>query len=87
MRMDRTTIVLESVEDYDDIIRGVQENFNLNPKSKTTNGMILSDNNNQQDIKVTGRIDDDEETTTIAIECKDKKIAESIRDWVKENYS
>lgn len=85
--MDRTTIVLESMEDYDDIIRGVQENFHFNPKNKTTNGMIMSDNKNHEDIKVTGRIDDDEETTTIAIECKDKRMAENIKNWVKDNYS
>ncbi|NLZ47209.1 MAG: hypothetical protein GX895_00205 [Clostridiales bacterium] len=85
--MDRTTIVLESMENYDDIIRGVQESFHLIPETRTTNGMILCDNKNHEDIKVTGRIDDDEETTTIAIECKDKRIAEDIRNWVKENYS
>lgn len=85
--MDKTTIVLESMEDYDDIIRGVQESFHLNPKTKTTNGMILLDNRRNEEIKVTGRIDDDEETTTIAIECKDIRMAEDIRRWVKEKYS
>jgi uncharacterized alpha/beta hydrolase family protein len=85
--MDRTTIVLESVENYDKIIAGVQKNFDFSVKTRTTNGYLLSDKNNNGDIKVTGRIDDDEETTTIAIECADKRTAENIQQWVKDNYS
>lgn len=85
--MDRTTIVLESVENYNKIIAGVQQNFDLEVKKKTTNGYLLSDKNNHEDIKVTGRIDDDEGTTTIAIECADRRTAENIQQWVKDNYS
>ena len=85
--MDRAVVVLESVENYYNIINDVQKNFDLSLKTMTTNGMLLSDKKNNQDIKVTGRIDDDEETTTIAIECADKRRAEDIEKWVKENYS
>jgi uncharacterized alpha/beta hydrolase family protein len=85
--MDRSVIVLESIENYYNIINDVQKNFDLSLKTQTTNGMLLSDKKSNQDIKVTGRIDDDEETTTIAIECADKRTAEDIEKWVKDNYS
>lgn len=85
--MDRTTVVLESVENYYEIIGKMQKDFDLSVKAQTTNGMLMEDKGKHQEIKITGRIDDDEETTTIAIECNDKGISNNIEQWVRQNYS
>ncbi|MDP4091720.1 MAG: hypothetical protein Q8930_20950 [Bacillota bacterium] len=85
--MSRATVVIESVENYYDIIRAVQERFNLPMKTPTTNGVLFEDSANQGEMMITGRIDDDEGTTTIVIECGDKQTAQDIENWVTQNFT
>lgn len=85
--MSRATVVIESVENYYDIIRAVEDRYNLPEKTQTTNGMLLEDRVNNGDLMITGRIDDDEGTTTIVIECENKQFAEDIEKWVRQNFA
>lgn len=85
--MSRATVVIESVENYYDIIHAIQENFNLAQRNQTINGLVFEDTASHDDVRITGRIDDDEETTTVIIECGDQQTAQDIEKWVKSNFA
>lgn len=84
--MDKTTVVLEDVINYYHIFNELQNDFGYSKQNNTTNGYVFQDNKKNKQIIMNGRVDDDEGTTTIVVECDDKNISQDIEQWVLKNY-